>query len=283
MPFTPYHLGPGLMIGLLFLNFIDFPTFLIASIIVDIEPFIILFFNLDYPLHGFFHSFLGGTIVALLLTVVMSKIRRYFSPLMSFFKLEQDVSFKKILVASLSGIYIHILLDSPIYTDIQPFFPLAFNPFYRSTSMPGLLETMICVLCFMGALIIYIIRLFQYKVKNQEKIQVKKELENLIQLVKKQKLISIIIAYFIIGIIYVLTGFFHDIIIGKQIVFSLILSIALGAPFWPLLVYADLINIGIMLQDVITLISFILFDLFFLYCFRMVKPGNEIKIEKVPS
>lgn len=283
MPLTPYHLGPGLMIGLLFLNFIDFPTFLIASIIVDIEPFIVLFFNLDYPLHGFFHSFLGGTIIALLLTVVMSKIRKYFSPLMSFFKLEQDVSFKKILVASLSGIYIHILFDSPIYTDILPFFPLDFNPFYRSTSLPGLLETTICVWCFMGAFIIYIIRLYQYKVKNQEKIQVKKELENLIQLVKKQKFISIIIAYFIIGIIYVLTGFFHDIIIGKQVVFSLILSLALGAPFWPLLVYADLINIGIMLQDVITLISFILFVLFFLYCFRTVKPGEEITKEKVSS
>ena len=283
MPFTSYHLGPGLMIGLLFLNFIDFPTFLIASVIVDIEPFIVLIFNLDYPLHGFFHSFLGGTIVALLLTVVMSKIRKYFSPLMSFFKLEQDVSFKKILVASLSGIYIHILLDSPIYTDMQPFFPLAFNPFYRNTSMPGLLETTICVLCFMGALIIYIIRLFQYKVKNQEKIQVKKELENLILLVKKQKLISIIIAYFIIGIIYVLTGFFHDIIMGKLIIFPLMISIPLVAPFWPLMVYADIINIGIMLQDVITLISFFLFVIFFSYCFRMVKSGNEITKEIVSS
>ena len=37
MPFTSYHLGPGLMIGLLFINIIDFPTFLIASIIVDIK------------------------------------------------------------------------------------------------------------------------------------------------------------------------------------------------------------------------------------------------------
>ncbi|GAH06341.1 unnamed protein product, partial [marine sediment metagenome] len=55
--------------------------------------------------------------------------------------------------------------------------------------------------------------------------------------------------------------------------------IPLGAPFWPLLVYADIINIGIMLQDVITLISFIIFALFFLYCFRMVKPGNEITKE----
>lgn len=66
MPFTPFHFGPGLLIGLVF-SFIDFPTFLIASLIVDIEPFLVLFFNFNYSLHGFFHSFLGGTIIALIL------------------------------------------------------------------------------------------------------------------------------------------------------------------------------------------------------------------------
>ena len=123
MPFTPYHLGPGLIVGLLFLGFIDFPTFLVASVIVDVEPFLVLTFNLNYPLHGFFHSFLGGTLVALPLTLVMYRMRDKLSPLMSFFKLDQKVSFKSILVAALSGIYIHILLDSRIYTDIQPFYP----------------------------------------------------------------------------------------------------------------------------------------------------------------
>ena len=165
MPFTPFHIGPGLLIGLLFLSFIDFPTFLIASIIVDIEPFLVLVFNLDYPLHGFFHSFLGGTIIALILTVIMIKVRKFFTPIMSFFKIEQEFSFKKIILASLLGIYIHILLDSPIYIDIQPFFPLDFNPFYRTTSLPGLLETMICVLCFIAGLIVYIIRLMIFRKK----------------------------------------------------------------------------------------------------------------------
>jgi len=169
MPFTPFHLGPGLLIGLLFLSFIDFPTFLIASVIVDIEPFFVLVFNLDYPLHGFFHSFLGGTIIALILTVIMTKVRRFFTPIMSFFKIEQEISFKKILLASLLGIYIHILLDSPIYTDIRPFFPLDFNPLYRTTSLSGLLETIICVWCFIAGLIVYIIRLMIFRKKRLRK------------------------------------------------------------------------------------------------------------------
>ncbi|MFX0026832.1 MAG: hypothetical protein ACFE8M_10485 [Candidatus Hermodarchaeota archaeon] len=169
MPITPYHFGPGLLIGLLFLSFIDFPTFLIASVMLDIEPLLVLVFNLDYPLHGFFHSFLGGTIIALILTVIMVKIRKIFTPIMSFFKIEQNISFKKILLASLFGIYIHILLDSPIYTDIQPFFPLDFNPFYRNTDLPGSLEMMICVWCFIAGFIIYIIRLIIFMIKHPRK------------------------------------------------------------------------------------------------------------------
>jgi len=159
MPFTPYHLGPALFVGLVFLGFIDFPTFLVGSVIVDMEPFLVLTFNLDYPLHGLFHSFLGGTLVALPLTRVMYQIREKLSPLLSFFKLEQKVSFKSILVAALSGIYIHILLDSRIYTDIQPFYPSTYNPLLTTGIFAGLDSYMYCIWSFYGAAIIYIIRL----------------------------------------------------------------------------------------------------------------------------
>ena len=158
MPFTPYHLGPGLLFGLVFLSFIDFPTFLVASCIVDVEPFLVLLFNLNYPLHGFFHSLLGGTLVAVPLALVMYKIRDKFSPVMSFFKLEQKISFKRILIASLSGVYIHILLDSRAYTDIQPFYPLTYNPFLATGVLAGLDSYLFCVWSFFGALIVYVIR-----------------------------------------------------------------------------------------------------------------------------
>jgi len=159
MPFTPYHLGPGLFVGLLLLSFIDFPTFLVASVIVDLEPFLVLTLNLNYPLHGFFHSFLGGTLLALPLALVMYRIRDKISPLLSFFKLEQKVSFKSVLAAALSGIYIHILLDSRGYTDIQPFYPSNYNPLLTTGIFAGLDAYIYCIWSFFGAAIIYVIRL----------------------------------------------------------------------------------------------------------------------------
>ena len=162
MPFTPYHLGPALFIGLLFLDFIDFPTFLVVSVIVDVEPFLVLAFNLNYPLHGFFHSLLGGTILAVPLALVMYKIRDKLSPVMSFFKLEQKISFKRILAASLVGVYIHILLDSRMYTDIKPFFPSSYNPLLTTGVLAGLDSYVFCICSFFGAAIIYAIRVIVF-------------------------------------------------------------------------------------------------------------------------
>ncbi len=160
MPLTPFHLGPGLLIGLLLLSRLDFPTFSIASVIIDVEPILVLTLGMDYPLHGFFHSFLGGTFVAFLLTAVMSRVRESLSPLLSFFKLEQKSTFKTILLASLSGIYIHILLDSRMHMDIRPFYPLESNPFLSSSTLAGSQVHLLCFWCFIGAAVIYIIRLF---------------------------------------------------------------------------------------------------------------------------
>ena len=153
MPFTPFHLGPGLLFGLLFLSFIDFPTFLVASCIVDVEPFLVLIFRLNYPLHGFFHSLIGGTLVVVSLSLVMYRIRDKLTSLLSFFKIEQRVSFKKILVAAFSGIFLHILLDSLIYWDIEPFFPSNFNPLLNN----GIFDEpyIFCIWCFVGAIITY--------------------------------------------------------------------------------------------------------------------------------
>ena len=160
MPLTPFHLGPALLFGLVFFSFLDFPTFLLANVIVDFEPLTVMFLRLDYPLHGFFHSFLGGTLVALLLSAVMTKIRKYFSPLLSSFKLEKKASFKSILAASLSGIYIHILLDSQMHMDIQPFYPLSLNPFLNRTASSILAIHIFCLLSFIAGLIAYGIRIF---------------------------------------------------------------------------------------------------------------------------
>lgn len=148
MPLTPFHLGPALLLGLLFFKRINFPTFIIANIILDIEPLIVLVLGLNYPLHGFLHSFLGASIVAIVLSLVVIGADEKVWRLMSFFKLEQKPSPKSILLASFSGAYLHILFDSPLYADIKPLFPITVNPLYNSSVFAGFEIYSFCVILF---------------------------------------------------------------------------------------------------------------------------------------
>jgi len=159
MPFTPFHFGPALFLGLLLFGFLDFPTFLIASVVVDVEPFTVIFMRLDYPLHGFFHSFVGGTIPAVVLALAMFRLRSITGKVMRVFRLEQRSSQKRILATSLLGVYLHILLDAPLYTDIRPLLPLDLNPLLSNNMSTSIVVYMLCVFSFFGAVVLYLVRL----------------------------------------------------------------------------------------------------------------------------
>jgi len=161
MPLTPFHLGPASAFGLLFNRFMNLTAFVIASVIVDIEPLVVLLFNLDYPLHGFFHSFLGGGIVAAALSLAVialsGKIRKW----TGFFRIRQNFSKKAVCAASFSGVYLHILFDAPLYADIRPFYPLDFNPFYGIVSRGAVYDA--CGMLFLAGISLFLFMLFKGK------------------------------------------------------------------------------------------------------------------------
>lgn len=160
MPLTPFHLGPALFLGLIFFRHLNLPAFLIANVIVDIEPFFVLLFGLDYPLHGFFHSFLGGSLIALVLYLAMVRMYPYVKKAMDTFGVGQEMSRKKIMLSCFFGVYLHIILDSVLYTDIMPFFPFGVNPFL-SLGIGGSLVYLFCVIGFVLGIVLFGIRVFK--------------------------------------------------------------------------------------------------------------------------
>jgi len=135
MPFTPFHLGPALGLGLPLRRYVHVPTFILANVIVDVEPFLVLFLGLRYPLHGYFHTFLLALLTGLILGYAMLLLERFFQPLYKVFFLEtaDNLNVKSFVVAGALGTTLHVLLDSPLYADIRPFYPLTINPLYNPT------------------------------------------------------------------------------------------------------------------------------------------------------
>ena len=134
MPFTPFHLGPGLGLGLPLRKYLHAPTFLLASVIVDVEPLLVLFLGLRYPLHGYLHTFLLAIPIGVVLGYTMFLLENFLKPLYKMFLLEtgnNGLSLKSYVVAGGLGTGLHVLLDTPLYADITPFYPVTTNPFYH--------------------------------------------------------------------------------------------------------------------------------------------------------
>ena len=155
MPFTLFHLGPALLMGFILRGYLDLPTFIVASVLVDLEPLAVMVFGLPGPLHGFFHSFLGASVAAVLLAVVMSRVREFLEPVYVFLRLEGD---RRFLVAALLGTWSHVLLDAPLYGEMRPFYPFGGNPFLGVDLYLGLGAYRFCLLSGVVGIALFIFR-----------------------------------------------------------------------------------------------------------------------------
>jgi membrane-bound metal-dependent hydrolase YbcI (DUF457 family) len=134
MPFTPFHLGPALLIGVLTWKYLDFPTLILGSLIVDIRTALVFFNIIDGSLHGILHTFAGGTLLAFMLVGAITPFREYFALLMNELSFPQQPDDSTIVGAAFISIYLHILLDAILYSDMQPFMPLNQNPLLGAVS-----------------------------------------------------------------------------------------------------------------------------------------------------
>ena len=125
MPFTPYHFGPALVAKGLLKNRFCIIIFSLSQVIIDLESLIYLLQN-DWPVHRFLHTYIGATI-AIMMSIFLAK------PLLRMLKL--IATWKAILIAGIFGGYSHIILDSIMHRDIQPF-----SPFLESNGLLGILS-----------------------------------------------------------------------------------------------------------------------------------------------
>jgi len=134
---------------------------LIASVIPDVEPFCVLLFDLSGRSHGFFHSYVGASILAVLVAVVVYLLKDVLTSVMLKFQVSQKSSFKKILFTSFVGVYSHVFLDSLLYRRMNPLYPLQGNSFVGI--MPTYVADMavygFCSISFILGIILYLYKI----------------------------------------------------------------------------------------------------------------------------
>ena len=154
MPYTPFHFGLHACVGLVFRRKFDLPMFIGANVVIDLEPLVVMWFDLRYPLHGYLHTLLFGGLAGVVFAFLAHPLRSLICRLMCLLRLGYRPSLGWMLLSAVLGAWLHVLLDSFLYYDIQPFYPYPANPFLNLFSETQIYVT--CLLSFPIAGILYI-------------------------------------------------------------------------------------------------------------------------------
>ncbi len=160
MPFTPFHFGPSAIVSLPLKKYIDVPIFILANVVIDIEPLTIMFFNIQGSFHPIFHTYLFGAFAGALWGYIAYRLRGLFGIIMKTLYLDYVPRLKTSVISGILGFWLHVFIDSFMHRDMSPFYPLAFNPFIGILSNQQVY--LLSALSFIPAFIIYLIMVLNY-------------------------------------------------------------------------------------------------------------------------
>jgi len=92
LPLTPFHLGPVLLLGLIFSKQINIAAILLASVVIDVRT-VYCFLN-DCQLHGPLHTYVGATLFAFSIVLIVYYSKNKLSIISDKLHLEQTYSKK---------------------------------------------------------------------------------------------------------------------------------------------------------------------------------------------
>ena len=131
MPITPLHFGPAALAKAVTPKYFSFAVFGFTQLAMDLEPLYYLLQGV-WPIHRFFHTYLGATLVAVFAVVVgkpLSELvirlwnRRLRSSQRDWLGIAPRIPLIAAVVGALFGAYSHVFLDSIMHSDLHPFAP----------------------------------------------------------------------------------------------------------------------------------------------------------------
>lgn len=139
MPFTPMHMGPGIFIKGILQSSFSLMVFGWTQIVMDIQPLIVLLSG-EGHLHGFSHTYIGATLIAIFAALTGKYLSQIGLWILRIEKsIHNQISWWIVILSAFIGSFSHVLLDSIMHADVQPFYPLTLaNPFLGQLSVAAL-------------------------------------------------------------------------------------------------------------------------------------------------
>jgi len=131
MPVTPFHMGPGFLIKALLPGCFSLIIFGWAQILMDIQPLLAIITGKGH-LHGFSHTYIGATLIAVFTIYTGKWVYEWISKWLlndftefqkSLFIISKKLTFRVSVISAFTGTYSHVILDSIMHGDVEPFYP----------------------------------------------------------------------------------------------------------------------------------------------------------------
>ncbi len=155
MPFTPIHMGPGILFKALLQSSFSLMVFGWTQIVMDVQPLIVMITG-EGHLHGFTHTYIGAFLIA----IFAALSGKYLSQIgLLLLQLSPDrpiqIRWWVAFLSAFIGGFSHVYLDSLMHSDVQPFYPFVLtNSFVDLVSISVLHK--ICIYSgLVGAAIYY--------------------------------------------------------------------------------------------------------------------------------
>lgn len=142
MPFSPFHFGHALPFVLWDWKYkrIDIMAAIGGSVIVDIEPIVILFFNIPGPLHGIFHSLPLATLTGIAIGLILHGLQPLIDIILRWFRWEQKTSLLNKILTAVIMCNVHVLLDAFLYPEMNLWLFIPGNPLYDLISFGTIIQ-----------------------------------------------------------------------------------------------------------------------------------------------
>ena len=124
MPFTPVHMGPGILIKAVLQSSFSLMVFGWSQIVMDVQPLIVMLTG-EGHLHGFSHTYIGATLLAILAGLSGKFLSELGLKILILSHRENPIviRWKVVFISALIGTYSHVFLDSMMHSDVMPFYP----------------------------------------------------------------------------------------------------------------------------------------------------------------
>lgn len=152
MPFTPTHMGPGMLVKSVLQERFSLMMFGWSQIAMDIQPLTVMLTG-EGHLHGFTHTYLGAPLVAVAAALTGKHLAAFGLKL---FELPHHlpISWGVAFLSTFIGTFSHFLFDSVMHADLQPFAPWRLdNPFLNYIPVNNL--HWICLAAGVVGLVLY--------------------------------------------------------------------------------------------------------------------------------